>query len=287
MNEKRPIVAWLGTGLMGTPMATRLLESGWRVRVWNRTREKARQLGDAGAQICTTPAAAVDAAEWVFTTLSDYQATNEILDQTGLSGKVLIQMATIAPDQSRALAQLTANKGGQYLEAPVLGSIPEASSGRLIIMAGGAEWLFQAIRPALEVLGESPRLIGEVGQAAALKLALNQLIASLTVAFSTSLAYVTQEQVAVETFMEILRESALSAPTFDKKISRMISHDYSAPNFPTEHLVKDIGLFLHSASEITTAPLEVIENLYESALKEHRFEDYSCVFEAVTRKDDS
>ncbi len=282
MTDTLPAVAWLGTGLMGTPMASRLLQQGYQVRVWNRTRKKAESLQSAGGRIFAHPGEAVSGARLVFTTLSDFSATETVLDQADLVGKVVIQMATISPEQSKALASLVIQKSGEYLEAPVLGSIPEAGSGRLIIMAGGTESLFERVRRVLEVLGQNPRLIGGVGQAAALELALNQLIASLTVAFATSLAYVRNHGIEVETFMETLRQSALYAPTFDKKLPRMASHDYKHPNFPTEHLLKDIHLFLQSAEGLDTSPLEAMCALYGDVLCKHRFEDYSCVFEAVT-----
>ena len=264
-------------------MATRLLEHGYQVRVWNRTRSKAEALKSAGAEVFPTPGEAVSGAGWIFVTLSDFSATETTLNQLGLAGKVLVQMATISPHQSQALAALVARKGGDYLEAPVLGSIPEARSGRLIIMAGGPEILFNRVEQTLGILGETPRLIGEVGQAAALKLALNQLIASLTVAFATSLAYVQGHEVKVDIFMDVLRQSALYAPTFDKKLPRMQSREYSHPNFPTEHLIKDIGLFLQTADGIVSMPLRSMRELYEKALSRHRFEDYSCVFEAVAK----
>ncbi len=283
MTNSKPTIAWLGTGLMGSPMARRLLRHGYVVRVWNRTRAKAQALETAGAEVFDSPEQAVSAADWVFTTLSDFNATETVLKQIDPKARIIVQMATIAPDQSRVLDQQVVQGGGVYLEAPVLGSIPEAENGRLIIMAGGSKSSFGQALETLQVLSEQPRWIGTVGEAAALKLALNQLIASLTVAFSTSLAYVEHHGVEVATFVEILRNSALYAPTFDKKLPRMQSHDYHNPNFPTEHLVKDIDLFLQSRDGIASAPLELILSLYEHALAAHRFEDYSCVFEVVRR----
>jgi len=278
-----PVIAWLGTGLMGTPMTGRLLEHGYRVRVWNRTLEKTRPLAEQGAFAAATAAEAVSGADLVFTTLSDYPATREVLGNLDFRDKTLIQMATIAPEESRQLADLVAATGGRYLEAPVLGSIPEAKAGRLIIMAGGRGEDFQRLLPQLKILGQEVRLIGEVGQAAALKLALNQLIASLTVAFATSLAFVQRRGVAVDTFMDILRQSALYAPTFDKKLPRMLDHTYANPNFPTEHLIKDIDLFLRSAEGVDQRLLNTVRDLYRQAVAGHRFQDYSCVFEAVDK----
>ncbi len=284
---ERTVVAWLGTGLMGAPMAARLLRQGHVVRVWNRTAEKTVPLAEQGAVVTTTPAEAVQEAEAVFTMLRDYAATRAVLEGQKLAGKTVVQMATIAPGESRRLQTLAEEQGGRYLEAPVLGSIPEAESGNLIIMAGGDELLFQRWLPLLRSLGREIHRIGTVGQAAALKLALNQLIASLTVAFATSLAYVEHHGIDVDRFMAVLRQSALYAPTFDKKLPRMLSRDFANPNFPTEHLLKDIDLFLESAPGIDPQCLKAVRRLYRKALAGHRFEDYSCVFEAVSEGDKS
>ena len=122
------------------------------------------------------------------------------------------------------------------------------------MMAGGDPVLFDQQRPLLEPLSQEPMLVGPIGSGAATKLALNQLIASLTHAFSLSLRLVQQAGVPVETFMAILRPSALYAPTFDKKLQRMLDSNYSDPNFSTALLRKDLRLFLEEA---TTAGLQV------------------------------
>ncbi|RMG54773.1 MAG: NAD(P)-dependent oxidoreductase, partial [Gammaproteobacteria bacterium] len=236
-------IAVLGTGLMGAPMAMRLLEAEHDVWVWNRDPSRAEPLRAGGAEVCETPVEAIAEAEFVITMLSDARAIVEVAFSPEARGvlrdRTLIQMATIDPQESRELAEAMQQAGGDYLEAPVLGSIPEATRGELIIMAGGEETVFQRCLPVLKALGPEPRLIGAVGQGAALKLAMNQLIAGLTTSFSLSLALVRHEGVDVDDFMEILRGSALYAPTFDKKLPRMLEGDYERPNFPLKHLDKD------------------------------------------------
>ncbi|WP_031435132.1 NAD(P)-dependent oxidoreductase [Methylomarinum vadi] len=281
MTQTKATIAWLGAGLMGAPMAARLLEAGYPLRVWNRTQSKVATLAEQGVHIAATAAEAVTGADFVITMLSDGRATETVVEGVDMAGKTLVQMATIGPGENMRLAERIDKAGGAYLEAPVLGSIPEAKSGRLIIMAGGSEALFARVRPILCCLGNEPRRVGEVGQASAMKLALNQLIASLTVAFSTSLAFAEEYGVDVEAFMAILRESALYAPTFDKKLAKMLERNYQNPNFPTEHLIKDIDLFKDQAKELDTRLLDVLRQLYGRAQAKHEREDYSCVYEAV------
>ena len=286
-------IAFLGTGLMGAPMAARLLGAGHRVAVWNRSPEKTRDLAAAGAVAAASPAAALDGARTVITMLADAGAIREVLlapaCREALSGRTVVQMATIAPEESRSLDAEVRSAGGRYLEAPVLGSIPEARDGRLLVMVGARADDYAAHAELLAAFGQSPLHVGAVGQAAALKLALNQLIAALTAAFSFSLALVQREGLEVDTFMGVLRESALYAPTFDKKLGKMLEHDYANPNFPVRHLLKDVRLVLAAAGRqgLETGALAAIGDLLEATVDAGRGdEDYSALHEAVAGRPD-
>ena len=151
---------------------------------------------------------------------------------------------------------------GVYLEAPVLGSKPEALKGKLLVMTGGDASVYQQQLPLLKLLAEEPKWMGPTGRAAASKLALNQLIASLTHGYSLALRLVQASGLEVERFMEVLRPSALYAPTVDKKLERMLSHDFSNPNFSTALLRKDLRLFVHEAS-LAGVNAEALEGLVE------------------------
>jgi 3-hydroxyisobutyrate dehydrogenase len=193
-------------------------------------------------------------------------------------------MGTIAPEESKKIAQRVIAEGGKYLEAPVLGSIPEAKTGKLLVMVGGEEDVFQDCLPILATLGEQPNYIGAVGEAAALKLALNQLIAALTAGFSLSLGLIQRENVDVEKFMAILRDSALYAPTFDKKLQRMGDRHFENPNFPTKHLLKDTKLFLQAAQEVSlnTIGLEGTQKIIEQAIAASLADtDYSAIYNII------
>jgi 3-hydroxyisobutyrate dehydrogenase len=243
-------LALLGTGLLGSAIGQRLLRRGQSLVVWNRHPERCAPLLAEGARLAQTPAEAAAQADWLITVLNDGPTTASVLlDQVGaqLQGRGVLQIGTIGTEQSCALAAAVADRGGRYLEAPVLGSRPEALEGRLQLMVGGPKPLMEEALPLLELLSEAPVHLGEVGAAMAAKLALNQLIASLTHAFSLSLHLVQQSGVAVEPFMQLLRASALYAPTFDKKLQRELDGDYSNPNFPTAHLRKDLQLFVNAA----------------------------------------
>ena len=270
------------------PMAQRLLAQDYPVSAYNRTQEKSESLKAFGARIAQTPLEAIRDAEWVVLMLAHMPAIREVLlsEETlsQLSGRTVIQMGTIGPSESREVEQEVKVAGGDYFEAPVLGSIPQAQEGSLIIMVGGSPKQFEDGSELLRCFGPQPVLVGPVGKAAALKLALNQLIASLTASFALSLGMVQREEIPVEIFMEILRGSALYTPTFDKKLSRMVKRDYENPNFPTGHLLKDVDLILATAAqlELDTSSLMGTRVVLDKAVSQGWTDaDYSALFEAV------
>lgn len=284
MKEK---VGLIGTGLMGLPMAERLIAADVSIVAYNRTSTKLEPLRSSGAEIAESTVELLRSCTTVITMLTNAEAIRTTLlsdaARPHLANHTIIQMGTIAPSESRALQQEISAAGGEYLEAPVLGSIPEVKAGKLQVMVGATPEQFQQWMPLLQHFG-SPRLIGSVGAAAALKLALNQLIGSLTTAFALSLGFVQRQGGEVETFMDILRDSALYAPTFDKKLQRMLEHNYADPNFPTKHLLKDMQLFLQeaSASGMQVDSLVGVQKILEMSCASDLAEaDYSALFEAV------
>lgn len=281
-------VAFLGTGLMGLPMATRLLENNIELIAYNRTPEKLKPLKAAGAQVTTEPREAILAGDCIVLMLTNVAAIYSVLLSDTcwrtLSERTVIQMGTITPTESRQIRDAVIAAGGEYLEAPVLGSIPEAKAGKLIVMVGSQKQEYQRYLYLLKNFSSEPIYIGPVGTAAALKLALNQLIASLTSAFALSLSFAKSNYVDVDVFMQILRESALYAPTFDKKLPRMENEDFANPNFPTKHLLKDTNLFIEEARNIglNVSTIEGVRKILEKAIKMSLAnEDYSSLFAAI------
>lgn len=282
-------IGFIGTGLMGLPMAQRLTETGHTVTAYNRTADKLEPLRSSGAKIATTATEAIAASDFIVLMLTNAEAIQATLfaDPSVLRDRTVIQMSTIAPDQSRTICDRVIAAGGAYLEAPVLGSTPEARSGKLIVMVGADPEQFESVRSLLQSFGENPILVGSVGTASTVKLALNQLIGSLTSGFAVSLGLVLRQGVEAEAFMQIVRQSALYAPTFDKKLQRMLDRDYANPNFPTKHLHKDIDLFIQTAqaTEIETASVEGVKQILSQAIAQNLADgDYSALFSIVCPK---
>jgi 3-hydroxyisobutyrate dehydrogenase len=280
---------------MGRAFVERFQSQGHTVRVFNRTRDAVKDLEESGVDVCDSVEELISASDTVILMVSNADAIREVLslDQPdvqgpGLRDRTILQMATIAPSQSIALDDAITSRGGHYLEAPVLGSLPEARSGTLIIMAGGPQAVFEEALPVLQVLGSAPRYIGKTGSAAALKLAMNQLIAALTAGFSLSLGYARKHGVDTELFMDTVRESALYAKTYDKKLDKYLSRDFGKANFSTRHLLKDIRLFIDDAKAagLNTAALEGIEQITRQTVEEgYDVMDYSSIYQTIAPED--
>lgn len=280
-------VAFMGTGLMGLPMAQRLLAAQVPVVAYNRTASKLEVLQKSGAEIADLPEKAIAQSDCVILMLTNADAIQELLlkeaSQQQLSGKTVIQMSTISPQESREIHDAVVAVGAEYLEAPVLGSIPQATAGELQVMVGASGEQFAQWSDLLKNFG-SPVLLGAVGAASSTKLALNQLIASLSCAFALSLGFVQRQGVDVEQFMSILRQSALYAPTFDKKLPQMLERNFAKANFPTKHLLKDTNLFLTEAETVglNVSSLEGVKQILEMAQQLGLADaDYSSLYAAI------
>jgi 3-hydroxyisobutyrate dehydrogenase-like beta-hydroxyacid dehydrogenase len=282
-------VGFLGLGVLGRPMAERLIQAGHQVVVWNRTAEKTGALVEAGASAATSAAAAITGSDFSILMLRDGPVTKAVLGDVGnaVADRTLIQMATIAPHESLELGGLVVGRGGRYLEAPVLGSVPQARAGTLQVLAAGESADIERARDLLSAFG-TVRAVGPLGAGATMKLALNQLIPTLASAFALSLGMIRRSGADLEIFLDVLRQSTFHAKTFDQKLPMMQSRDFSATNFPAELMLKDVELVLEEATRLglETAVVEGVRSLYQKTVERGAGRsDYSSLYETVDRAD--
>ncbi len=280
-------IALLGTGLMGGRIAVRLAANGFKVSVYNRTVSKAKELEKEGIKVYAELPPAVADNDVIITMLSDYKAINSVLfsGQTPLfEGKTLVQMSTVAPDENLMIKRAVEKMGGSFIEAPVLGGITQAQNGELIVMVGSSRKLFEEFSDLFSVLGNTVKYVGETGQAAALKLSYNQLIATMNTAFCMSLGYIMEKGIDVNLFMETLRGSTLYAPAFDKKLDNFINRSYDSTNFSLKLLLKDVNLIEgeFEKNRVDSLTLKGVKFLLERGIHfEHGEKDYSALFEVI------
>ncbi|MCB9248185.1 MAG: NAD(P)-dependent oxidoreductase [Ignavibacteriales bacterium] len=282
----------IGTGLMGKPMAEKLIEAEYDLKIYNRTAGKAESLINIGAKAFTDVNELANNSDVIIMMLSNYDAIQEVLFESNISqleNKTIIQMSTIAPTESLELKSRVEKLRGEYFEAPVLGSINQILDKELIVLVGSNEIQFAKYKKMFESFSKKIMYIGEVGKASAIKLALNQLIISETAAFSMSLGYVRENNLNIETFMDILRSSALYAQTFDKKLPNYLERNFENPNFPVKHLLKDLDLMLNEFADknINTDTLKGIRKILVDSIKTGNSDkDYSAIYNSIHIKKD-
>lgn len=238
------VLAFCGLGRMGAPMAARLLDAGHEVRVWNRTRGKAGALVDAGATEAGSPAEAAAGAEVVVTMLADRAAVEDVVVAADLSaGTTLVEMSTIGPDAVRALAARLP-EGVEVLDAPVLGSVPQATEGTLKIFVGGDAEVFGRRRPVLEAMG-TPRHLGPLGAGAAMKLVANSTLGALMTGLAEALALADGLGLEESDVLDILSESAIGVTAKGKR--PLIESGVYKPNFSLGLAAKDLRLVMEAA----------------------------------------
>jgi len=278
-------VTLIGTGLMGEPMGERLLDQGFQLTVHNRTPEKTAALTARGAKRADTVAHAVAASPCSLLMLRDGAAVRSVLAEVGpeIAGRTILQMSTIGSQESVEIGKEVAAHGGEYVEAPVLGSVGHARDGKLQVMVGGTAAQFQRWHHVFAALGR-PLHAGWVGQASALKLALNQLIACQAAGFSLSLGMVRRRQVDVDLFMDVVRASPIYSASFDTRLKRYLERDYDNPTFPTELLLKDVELAREEAAllGLATVTIDGVREVVARAVAAgHGRDDYGALYEAI------
>ncbi len=237
-------VAWIGLGQMGSPMAARLLEAGHDVVVWNRTSSRADPLVEKGASRATTPAEAASSAEVVVTMIADPAALEDVVFgddglATGLgAGSTFVEMSTVGPDAVRALAERLPD-GVAVVDAPVLGSVAQATDGELKVFAGGDAETIERIRPLLDEFGRVFHL-GGLGSGASMKLVTNSTLGTLMSGLGEALALADALGLDDHTVLDILVESPIGR-TAQSKRERIQSGEYP-PNFKLSLAAKDLGL---------------------------------------------
>ncbi len=282
-------IGFIGLGMMGEPMARRLLHAGNRVYVFNRSEEKARDLIREGGKWCTWPGEVASRVEIIFTMLSTSDVVKELaLGERGIlaglnAGGIHIDCSTIAPATTKKLATEYGARGREFLHSPVLGSIPQATDGSLLLFVGGDQIAFAKAEPALRILGSNIWRFERVEQASNMKLTCNFFIAGMITMLAQALVFLKHAGIEQKLFLEILSHSALNAPMFQTKGTTMIAANF-APRFFVEHMLKDVRLFLDSsANQNTQMPTaELAYELFSKAVKMgFANEDYSAVVKVL------
>jgi len=251
----KPTVGLIGLGLMGGPMGLNLLKAGFPLVVWNRTKSKADEHVGAGAKLAADPRGVAEQADVLITIVSDPPALEEVLFASNSGalaamrrGATLIDSSTVSPDLARRVSALCAERGVDFLDAPVTGGTWGAKSGELVFMVGGKAEVLERVRPILEAMGKKFPLLGPNGAGQTVKLGMNLLLALQVDAFAECLALVTGAGVAAEKLMEVFQASMARSGVLDVKAPLMVKGEFPA-SFPLRLMHKDVRLALELARE--------------------------------------
>ena len=248
-------LGFVGLGAMGGRITRRLLAKGHTVTGYDLFPSKAQELAGAGLTPADSPAAVCKAAEITFvmvTNTAALEAASEGPDGllAGLgAGKIVIDMSTVSPAASRALAARVREKGADMLEAPVSGSVSLVEQGKLSVMAAGNRATFDRVKPLLEDIGQKVTYIGGNGLALSLKLATNISIAVQMLAFAESVVLAEKAGVPRETIIEVLTNSAIASPLVQYKGPCILKMPEQA-QFNTNMMQKDMALALEMGREL-------------------------------------
>jgi 3-hydroxyisobutyrate dehydrogenase len=245
-------LGFIGLGNMGSRMATRLIEAGNNLIIYNRTPAKAQALVKQGAVLAQSIRGLAEQSQIVLLSLSDDAAVSEVIDEALMvkcQGKVFIDLSTVLPETSMRMAQNTRSAGAGWLDAAVSGSTPQAASGELVIMLGGDQAVFDQCRPILARLGHKIYYMGPSGSGAKTKLAANTLLGLGVQAIAESLLIGQRMGLEKSRLIEVLSESAVVSPSQKSKLTNAKANDYSAA-FPLRLMYKDFGLIMSEARQI-------------------------------------
>ena len=286
--ERPEKVAFLGLGIMGSRMAANLCRAGFEVHAWNRTRARAEELAAAhGAIAAETPAQAAAAAGTAITMVVDSPEVEAVLfgpdgAADGLEdGGLAIDMSTIAPSASRAVAERLGGRGIAFLDAPVTGSKPKAEDGTLTIMVGGEAADFGRARPLFEAMGKLVLHVGPQGHGSMVKLVNNTIAAVNTAAVAEGIAVGRAAGLDLDKLLEVIAAGSGASAMLDLKARPIIERNYE-PLFKLGHMLKDVRHCLAEARALGTEMrvAAAAETLYADADEAgHYDDDFAAVAE--------
>lgn len=257
-------IAFLGLGAMGSRMASRLLDAGHDLTVWNRSAAATEMLAARGARVALSPADAVRGAEFIFSMVTDDEAARAVwLDpQTGAAhaippGALAIECSTISPGWARELGAVLATKSARLIDAPVAGSRPQAEAGQLIFMVGGSAVDVEHAKAALAALAANTLHVGDIGAGAMLKLAVNAHFAAQLASMAELLGFLSRNGFAPEQAAELLAKFPVTSPAI-AGAAKMMATGNTAPLFTIDLVTKDIAYAL-AAAKASGAELPGVE----------------------------
>jgi 3-hydroxyisobutyrate dehydrogenase-like beta-hydroxyacid dehydrogenase len=284
-------LGYVGLGVMGGEMVSRLLDKGHTVTGYNRTRAKAERLIKKGMNWAETPAVACAAADFTFSMVSNEKALGAVMEgpdgmlSAARPGKTFIDMSTVSAGYSRALAEKVRAHGADLIDAPVSGSLVTIKEGKLSVMVGGLRETFDRVKPILEDIGPKVTYVGGNGLALSMKIATNLSLTVQMMAFCEGVLLAEKSGISREVAVEVLTNSAIASPMIKYRGPFVLGMP-EEPLFEVNMMQKDMLLALDMGRALDVPlPTAAISNEFLTAargmgLAKH---DFAVVFEVLAR----
>jgi 3-hydroxyisobutyrate dehydrogenase len=285
----KPRVAILGLGIMGSGMASRLLSLGFAVAVYNRNPDKAVRLATAGAFVAGSPREAASHSDIVVSMVADDVASRKVWlgDHGALAGatrgSLLIESSTLTVGWIKELSAAAAQRGFEFLDAPVTGTKPHAASGELLFLVGGSASALATAKPVLSALGRETVHLGPTGSGALLKLINNFMCGVQAASFAEAVSLIEAGGLDRAKAEAILTSGAPGSGIVKRAAASAAANDFT-PNFPLRLMAKDLGYAIDEASDrglsLRTAS-SALAVFQQAITKGHGDEDFSAVVKAL------
>jgi 3-hydroxyisobutyrate dehydrogenase-like beta-hydroxyacid dehydrogenase len=282
-------LGFVGLGVMGGNMVARLLEKGHAVTGYNRTRSKAQWLMDKGMKFAASPREVSATSDVTFSMVTNTAALNAIADGpdgalAGISaGKYWVEMSTVSPEASRALAVRVREKGADLVDAPVSGSVVTLQQGKLSVMVGGHKETFEKLQPLLLDIGPKVTHVGENGLALAMKIAINLSLSTQMLAFCEGVLLAEKSGIPRAVAVDVLTHSAVASPMIQYRGPFVLEQPPEAW-FDVSMMQKDLLLALEMGRKLNVPlPTTSVSNEFLTAARGMGWEkqDFAVVFEVL------
>jgi 3-hydroxyisobutyrate dehydrogenase-like beta-hydroxyacid dehydrogenase len=284
-------LGFVGLGVMGSEMVSRLLDKGHSVTGYNRTRVKAERLIKKGMKWAETPRAVCAAADVTFSMVTNEKALGAVAEgpdgilNAMTAGKSWIDMSTVSPGYSRALAAKVREKGADMIDAPVSGSVITLQEGKLSVMVGGRRETFDRLKPILDDIGPKVTYVGDNGLALSMKIATNLSLAVQMMAFSEGVLIAEKSGIKREVAVDVLVNSAVASPMIKYRGPFVLSMPKEAW-FDVNMMQKDMMLALDMGRALDVPlPTTAVCNEFLTAARGMGFakQDFAVVFEVLAK----
>lgn len=252
---KKINIGWIGTGVMGSSMCIRLLNAGYSMHIYNRTKAKARKLIEMGAVWCDSAKEVAERSNIVFTIVGfPDDVKSVILGRNGVldgvkSGSIVVDMTTSEPQLAGLIYSEALKKAAFSIDAPVSGGDVGAKEGTLAIMCGGDRKIFDQIFPILEILGKNIAYMGKAGMGQHTKMSNQILIASTMIGVVESLIYACKAGLDLDSVIDVIGKGAASSWSINNLGRRIINGNFD-PGFFIKHFIKDMGIALKESKRM-------------------------------------